>query len=211
MKYNTKCKKIICFTIMWLMIIQGLFLLTRKIAFSYMNETLYSRSMMTMITMIIILIIMILYCQYSKQTMSVFPARSSVSYIAITVIAVIFYTITLFVVKDFSVPNILMLLYGSFVTPVFEELLFRGFIWNKLNSCFRKEMKTYLVVTLLFVVWHIGYAIGIYFWLSGNLLIGITMKVVIGLIFGVITGAIRYKTKNCYLGIVIHGILNVFG
>ena len=28
---------------------------------------------------------------------------------------------------------------------------------------------------------------------------------------GVITGAIRYKTKNCYVGILVHGVLNSLG
>lgn len=211
MKQNTQSIKTICFIIMWLILIQGLLLGTKQIVFYFMNETLYTRSMTTMFSMIIIFVIIFSYCQRNKQTMSVFPTKFSVSYIVITVIFIIFYTITLFFVKGFSVRSLLMLFYGSIITPVFEELLFRGLIWNRLNRHFAKESKTYLVVTLLFALWHIGYAIGIFFWSGGNLLNCIIMKVMMGAVFGLITGLIRYKTKNCYLGIIVHGILNAFG
>lgn len=211
MNPKIQCKKTICFIIMWLLLIQGLLLGMKQIVFCFVKETLYTRSMTTMVSMMILFVIIFLYCQRSKRIMSVFPTKFSSPYIIITVIAVIFYVVTLFFVKKLSIQSFLMLLYGSIITPIFEELLFRGLIWNRLNCCFAKEWKNYLTVTLLFALWHIGYAVGIYFWKGGNLLNFIIMKVMIGAIFGLITGAIRYKTKNCYAGILVHGMLNVFG
>ncbi len=211
MSQKIRCKKTICLIIMWLVLIQGLLLGMKQIVFYFVNETLYTRSMTTMVSMMILFAIIFLYCQRSKWIMSVFPTKFSSPYIIITIITAIFYGVTLFFVKRLSIQSFLMLLYGSVITPIFEEVLFRGLIWNKLNSCFAKEWKTYLTVTLLFALWHIGYAVGIYFWKSGNLLNIVTMKIMIGAIFGLITGAIRYKTKNCYSGILVHGMLNAFG
>lgn len=211
MKQNNRCIKTICFIIVWLLLIQMLFLGIKQIVFCFIDETLYTRSMTTMISMIMVFPFILLYCLRNKLTMSAFPTRFGASYIVITVTAVIFYTITLFFVNEFSIKSLLMLLYGSIITPVFEELLFRGLIWNKINGCFEKEYETFLIVTILFGLWHIGYAVGIYFWNDGNLLNCIIMKVMMGMVFGLITGALRYKTKSCCLGIIVHGILNAFG
>ena len=197
--------------IIYLTIIQLLFIGIKQGVFCFYPETLYSRSMVMMFTMIVCLIIMIIYCRRKKCSYNFFPKVFGYLYIIITIIAVIFYVVTLFWVKTFSFENSLMFFYGSIVTPVFEELLFRGIIWTKLNELINKEWKTYLVVTVLFALWHIGYAVGIYLWSGGNLFICIVMKVIFGAVFGLIMGAIRCKTKNCYLGILVHGILNIFG
>ena len=200
------------FTIVaWLVFIQGLFLGIKQIIFCFTVETLYSRSMVTMTCMIVVFAIMVICCHYRNYSLSFFPTVFGFPYIIITVIAASFYTVTLFFVNGFSVQNALMLLYGSIVTPVFEEVLFRGVIWNKLNKHYTKEWKTYLMVTMLFALWHIGYAVGIYLWKGGNLLNCVMMKVMAGAIFGLITGAIRFKTRNCYSGMLVHGILNVLG
>ena len=122
-----------------------------------------------------------------------------------------FFTFTLFFVRKFSPENMLLLLCGGIVTPVFEELLFRGMIRNRLCRHFSREWQTDPAVTALFELWHIGYAVGIYLWQGGDLLHCILMKVFWGTLYGLALGAFRLKTKNCYLGMLIHGVLNVFG
>lgn len=167
--------------------------------------------MVTMAAMVLLLLASVLYCRKHNLSMSVFPERFGPVCIIVSALVFIFYIVTAIITKVDSTEKILMLLYGSLVTPLFEELLFRGVIWNKLNGYFAKEYVTYIVVTVLFALWHIGYAIGIYLWTGGNLLSCVCMKVLIGGIYGLITGAIRYKTKNCYLGILAHGVMNLFG
>lgn len=132
-------------------------------------------------------------------------------YVAATLLTVVFFAITLFLINGFSLQNMLMLLYSGIVTPVFEELLFRGAIWNRLQGSDKSEWTSYLCVTILFGLWHIGYAIGIYMWQGGTLLRCILMKVLWGTLYGLFLGIFRVKTRNCYLGILVHGVLNVFG
>ena len=83
-------------------------------------------------------------------------------------------------------------------------------IRNRLCRHFSREWQTYPAVTALFGLWHIGYAVGIYLWQGGDLLHCILMKVFWGTLYGLALGAFRLKTKNCYLGMLIHGVLNVF-
>ncbi len=203
--------KELLFIVIGLVTAQGVLLSIKQLVFSNMVETLYSRSMVTMVSMLIIFAIMVLYCRHMNYSFSVFPKSFGIFYIIITLIAVAFYIVTASVVNVFSLRTVIMLFYSSIVTPVFEELLFRGVIWNRLNKHYTKEWKTYIIVTALFAAWHIGYAIGLYLWNGGSLLTVVCMKVLIGGIVGFITGALRYKTKNCYLGIIVHGILNAIG
>lgn len=84
--------------------------------------------------------------------------------------------------------------------------------WKTDISCvFKKEWRLYLIVTLLFGLWHTGYAVGIYFWQRGNLIHCVGMKVLLGTLYGLLFGFIRLKTGNCYPCIIAHRILNIFG
>lgn len=211
MKKEENLSKCLSDIVLCLIIIQVIFLGIKQIAFQFMDEELFSRSMITMISMIIGITFL---CEYKRRRsieFSVLPVRFGKIYIFTTFLTVLFFMVTLFLIRGFSLQNMLMILYGGIVTPVFEELLFRGTIWNKLRYYIQEEWKIYLLVTVLFGLWHIGYAIGIYLWQGGNMLHCIVMKVLWGTMYGLFLGAIRLKTKNCYLGILAHGVLNVFG
>ena len=69
-----------------------------------------------------------------------------------------------------------------------------------------------LITTVLFALWHFGYvdslAARIGFDGLGYVML---MKASVGLVYGVIVGFVRYKTKNAYASILLHGVMNVFG
>lgn len=197
--------------VLCLIMIQTIFLGIKQIAFQFMDEELFSRSMVTMVAMIIGIIFLCVYRRGRRIKFSALPAKFGKVYIVATVLTVLFFAVTLFLIRGFSLQNLLMILYGGIVTPVFEKLLFRGTIWNKLSCYIKKEWDIYLSVIVLFGLWHIGYAIGIFMWQGGNILHCIMMKVLWGTLYGLFLGIFRVKTKNCYLGILVHGVLNVFG
>lgn len=191
--------------------VQGLFLGLKRIAFRFCEETLFSRSMVTMAAMLLALAGFAFYWKAKNTELKLLPERFGSRYIAATVAAVLFLAITLFRVMGFSLRNLLLIIYAGIVTPAFEEPLFRGCFWNRLSSHMGKEWVAFLLVTVLFGLWHIGYAVGIYLWQGGSLLRCIVMKVLWGTLYGLLLGGIRLRTGNCYLGILAHGVLNVFG
>ncbi|MBI5458524.1 MAG: CPBP family intramembrane metalloprotease [Methanobacterium sp.] len=101
------------------------------------------------------------------------------------------------------------------ITPVFEELLFRGYIWSKLNESdgiISPDILTFLTVTLLFGVWQLGY---IDFFIRNPVIMGnagmlITLKIGISLVLGLIVGFLRFKSDKTYASIIIHGLWNIF-
>ena len=211
MKKEESLSKCLFDIVLCLIIIQAIFLEIKRLIFQFMDEELFSRSMVTMISMIVGIIFLCVYRRWRKIKLSVLPVKFGKVYTVATFFAALFFVVTLFLIRGFSLQNMLMILYGGIVTPVFEELLFRGTIWNKLSYYINKEWKIYLFVTVLFGLWHIGYAIGIFLWQGGNILHCMIMKVLWGLLYGLFIGVFRLKTKNCYLGILAHGVLNVFG
>ena len=106
------------------------------------------------------------------------------------------------------------LIYVSVVTPVFEELIFRGYVWNRLRMEFKNDWSAYVAVTVLFALWHLGYADAVAFrsGAAGADLARIMLwKVLTGLGFGIVLGGLRLKTKNCYSTMLLHGVMNIFG
>jgi len=105
---------------------------------------------------------------------------------------------------------IYMLLY-SIIVPVFEELLFRGYIWSKIRESkgmINPDGLTFLTVTILFSVWQLGYADILIRY--SNLGLILVLKMMSGLVLGLIVGYLRLKTGKTYASIIFHGLWNLF-
>lgn len=108
---------------------------------------------------------------------------------------------------------ILGLVFGI-ITPLFEEILFRGYIWGKISTSggmVNPDVLTLLTVTLLFSIWHLGYidVLLLHPMKMGNLGMIMLLKISIGLVLGLIVGYLRMKTGKTYASTLFHGLWNV--
>lgn len=150
MKNEEDFSKCLSDIVLCLIILQVIFLGIKQIAFQFMVEALFSRSMVTMVSMIVGIIFLCAYKRRRNIKVSALPVKFGKIYFFATFLTILFFVITLFFIRGFSLQNMLMILYGGIITPVFEEMLFRGVIWNKLRYYIEKEWKVYLLVTALF-------------------------------------------------------------
>lgn len=106
------------------------------------------------------------------------------------------------------------------IYPVFEELLFRGYVWGKLEKRFEGRrfggIEIIALNSLLFGLWHLGYLDVIYMrtqvQLTSTPFVTIMFyKVLTGMVFGVLTGVARWRLKSTYGSILVHSLLNIFG
>lgn len=201
-----------------LFVIQLIRIILDNIFFIFFEKTSLNNVIIHIVFMSIFTIIMLLWSNKKGKSLSIMTNinRSRKTYGIITIIALFLIISTPFITKDYSVDVIISLIYSVIVVPIFEELLFRGYIWNHLKSYYKNEFIIYIIVTILFAIWHLGYFDSIMlnmhiYGLQGNLLYVMLMKVITGLVFGIIIGFIRYKTKNTYSGILTHSIMNLFG
>lgn len=169
---------------------------------------------------IIIGILLLILFRPSKQCLGLDFSKTAkaakVLYLLATVLLILLFVTSLILFTDNNPENIVMTIKGVLLYPIFEELLFRGYIWDKLRKNIIKEYRVYIIITLLFGLWHLGYWDIIYYnashkfsvvnmnWIMLN-------KVLVGIGYGVVTGIVRLKTKNTYSSILLHSFLNVFG
>ena len=182
----------------------------KRIIFFFVARTDFSDYMASMVSMIILTSIILRLSRKAEINLSIFPDKFTVSYISVSIISVVLFIASPSNYKG-GIEPILLLVYSSIVTPIFEELIFRGYIWNELNQIFTSEWKTYIITTILFALWHLGYISSIAFRVEDDLLNVMIWKVITGLCFGIVLGAVRLKTKNCYSTMLLHGVMNIFG
>ena len=169
------------------------------------DET-FPRRMVTAAIMVLLSAAVCGYARLKKTPLSVFPHPFTKKYIIFTCIAA---ALLISSPSNFTggYKAILLAVYGSIITPVYEELLFRGYLWNRLNSVLSKEIYTFLWNVALFTVWHLGY-------MTSNIINGnrtaVVWKLAAGLGYGVVLGLVQLKTKNCYSTMLVHGVLNIF-
>lgn len=206
-----KCKiKTIGFMILVLLLLSLSLFVIKRIIFFFVARTDFSDYMASMVSMIILTSIILRLSRKAEINLSIFPDKFTVSYISVSIISVVLFIASPSNYKG-GIEPILLLVYSSIVTPVFEELIFRGYIWNELNQIFTSEWKTYIITTILFALWHLGYISSIAFRVEDDLLNVMIWKVITGLCFGIVLGAVRLKTKNCYSTMLLHGVMNLFG
>lgn len=111
--------------------------------------------------------------------------------------------------------NLIILILSLIAQPIFEEVIFREYIWNYISSFQKDEKKVLIIVSILSALFKIGY------WdiISQNLsVVGssfftidiIVSKVCIGLIIAFILGIVKIKYKDTYLCIFVHSLINIF-
>jgi len=208
---NKKTVKIISFIVILLIVLQGLRMAIEQTIFIFIERNSFTDDVATMFAMIAITVAFVLIAKKKQEHLSVFPHKFGLFYIAETIVFIGLIVSTPLITGDKALQTIIVMIYSSIITPIFEEIVFRGFIWNKLNTVFKKEWITYLVTTLLFAIWHLGYIEGIAFRSPNGLATTMIWKMITGLCFGIVLGGLRLKTKNCYSTILLHGIMNIFG
>ena len=110
--------------------------------------------------------------------------------------------------------NLIILTLYLIVQPIFEEILFREYIWNYIGSFEKDEKKVLIIISIVSALFKLGY------WdiISQNLsVIGssyftvdiIMPKVFFGLIVAFVLGIIKIKYKDTYLCIFAHSLINI--
>lgn len=106
---------------------------------------------------------------------------------------------------------------GAIATPLFEEALFRGYVWDRLKPLLGEGWPLVLATAVLFGLWHVGYADAVLWRAAQPDMLGGTVgvaglmagKAVFASGMGVVLGALRLKWGNCLAPGAFHAIWNV--
>lgn len=197
-----------------LILLQLLRILLKSAVFTFFNRTLISDTIFSLLFMGTAGICILLICKQKQIDLRIFPAKISMAYWIFTFLVIVIFAATPCITQSTSLYDILFLIYGAAITPIFEELIFRGYVWMALEKHGTKF--AYFSTTILFALWHIGYVDTVlwrvsYFNHTASIPQIIFWKVITGFIYGILLGAVRYKTNNTYSSILLHSFLNTFG
>ena len=165
----------------------------------------FDMKMVAMAGMCILTVVVLFISQVRNTSLSVWPKQFGITTVSVVLLSVL---MLLFTAVCFTKGprGVGLLLYGSLVTPLFEELLFRGHIYVLQLRVHRQTFHVIIVNALLFSVWHLGYIVNPLFcgeWMA-------LCKLIVGLLYGLVLASIRSITKSTLCCVLVHGALNSF-
>lgn len=186
----------------------------KKLVFQLVEHNLLTDVVASAGFMGIVSLLLLLAARKQEGNLSLWPRHFSKGDWLGTGLAGLLLVSTPFITGARSTYDILFLLYGAVITPLFEELIFRGYLWKWFAQSGEKQ--AYFMTTVLFGLWHIGY-VDTVIWRTSLLYSDVNLtqimfwKVITGLVIGIILGAVRYKGKNVYRSFLLHCMINTFG
>lgn len=205
--------KFVLKSIYFLVVLQLLRIALKNICFLFITPTPITNISFNALFMIFATIFIIRVMKkygYDKSLILNDYKKYGIIYLIIILIGLL----SLLIGHNFNQENIITLLYSIIVLPIFEEILFRGYLWDRSQKIYKDNIKTLIILTIFFAIWHFGYIDSIlinciYYNKTFSFSI-LLWKAAIAMVFGIITGITRIKTKNCYSSILIHALLNIF-
>ncbi|WP_455538583.1 CPBP family glutamic-type intramembrane protease [Terrisporobacter sp.] len=138
--------------------------------------------------------------------------ETKIYYILVTVCILILIFISPSFISKLSFESLVSLLYTIIIIPIYKEILFRSYIWSILIKEHEDQRKVYFITSVLFSLYHIGYIDTIIMTSGFNkMALIIFAKCSLMLSYGIFIGFFRYKIKNSYSCMLVHGFLNIIG
>lgn len=187
------------------MVVLHLFLFTWKALLSqYLSVSEpFEMKMLTMSGMGVLSIAIFLFARIRKTDLSILPKHFDLIITATILLSVVVLVATA-VFFTRGTKEIGLLLYGCIVTPLFEELLFRGYFYRLQEQMHSSRLRLILFNALLFSIWHLGYIVQP---LAGGEWMALS-KLPIAFVYGLPLAAIRSKTNSTLCTFLTHGALN---
>lgn len=202
-------------TAVLLFILQMLRILFKSVIFLFVERTLMTDVYVNCIYTALAILLSLYIFKSKNINIDFLPKDFNIKYKAATAALLIFMITTPVITKSISLYSIMSLFYNALLTVIYEELIFRGFIYKKMQTL-RSSRFAYVYSSIFFGLWHLGYIDTILwrtslFFTEADILSIMFWKAVTGLIIGLILGFFRYKNNNVYSSVIVHSFINTFG
>lgn len=189
-------------------------ILSKQIAFYFFG---YSELNNISISIVIISLFTLLILYKSKkenvdlQVFSYMKSSDSKSYYAVVTFCILMLIIISFSFNHrFTIKNIMSLIYSFMIIPIYEEIIFRSYIWETLKKDDGDEAKIYMITTILSSLFQIGYIDTISLALNmKSVIIIMFIKCLLMLGYSFLIGFFKYKIKNTYSCILVHSFITI--
>lgn len=190
-----------------------------SLAFMGVSHSLLSNEVVRTAAYGVLTLALLGWARYQRATLPVLPrAGTRVGYgVALLGFVGLFVATPLLTHQATSSAVWAALVGGALATPLFEELLFRGYVWDRLARVFSQDWRVIVVSATLFGLWHLGYLDAVA-WrmaqpdaLATTAEVAITMggKVLFATGIGVVLGYLRQRSGGCLAPMLFHGYWNL--
>ena len=202
-------------TAVLLFILQMLRILFKSIIFLFVERTLMTDVYVNCIYTALAILLSIYIFKSKNIKIDFLPEDFNIKYKAATAALLIFMITTPVITKSIALYSIISLVYNALLTVIYEEIIFRGYIYIKMQTL-RSIRFAYVYSSIFFGLWHLGYIDTILwrtslFFTEADIPSIMFWKAVTGLIIGLILGFFRYKNNNVYSSVIVHSFINTFG
>lgn len=190
-------------------------MILKKSAFLFFPHNKFNDVLISIIIIFILTLFIIYKSKQERIRLDIFSymksKESKTYYFMVTGAILLLIFNSPFFIRNPSIETLLYLLYITIMIPIYEEIIFRSYIWNILKKENMNEIKIYFLTTLLFSVYHIGYIDRIID-INGfnNIGVIIFIKCSLMLSYGLFIGFFKYKIKNSYSCMLVHSFINIF-
>jgi membrane protease YdiL (CAAX protease family) len=119
-----------------------------------------------------------------------------------------------FIMSDIKYYALMTNINFGITTPILEEIVFRGYSWEKFREQGFNNFKTLIITSIFFGLFHLGYYFQIsyatQFHPNAPSMVNIMfMKIVYATALGFFIGLVRWKSNKVFGPIIVHSILNI--
>lgn len=191
-------------------------ILSKQIVFIFVHKNEFNEILISIIVMILLGVYIIYKAKKEDISLNIFSymntKESKIYYILLTSLILFLIITSPSFIYNISIYTLIPLIYSTIIIPIYEELIFRSYLWSILEKEYKNEFKVYLITTILFSLWHVGYADSIIMKIGfNNIAFIMFIKCSLMISYGLIIGFLRYKIKNSYSSMLIHSFINIFG
>jgi membrane protease YdiL (CAAX protease family) len=126
-----------------LALMQGIRFAVREAALFFCGRTLLADTIVSAVFMAAVVPAGIIIARRNGISLAVFPEKHRPVYAVSSIIVVALTISAPFITGDKSLLSIISLICMVIITPVFEELIFRGYIWELLEEKFDSRLAVY--------------------------------------------------------------------
>ncbi len=137
--------------------IQLLRIASKALVFSFVERTVWADTLCSAGWTLGALCVFCVWVKEKGVSLSLFPEHFHKGYGISSGLAGAFFIATPLITQNTSPQALLSLVYGAILTVALEELLFRGWVWKQLELLHTGPFP-WLVSSVLFGIWHLGYA-----------------------------------------------------
>ncbi len=203
-RLNTTLKMIIA-----VLLLQLSMICIKKIAFVFLENN-KNNDMMISTLILSLAVAFILYKSKSKKMLldifDYIKEKESKNYYIIVSFSISILILIQCITKPLD--ELIPILYITIFIPIAEEIIFRFYIWNELQSKNCNEVKTYILTSVLFCAYNIGTQS---IMISNNItILAVFIKLITIIGMSLIIGIFKYQIKNTYSCIIVHSFFNIF-